>query len=164
MASLLRHRARAVVSSLLDGLLVGGAEAALDLPPRSRQRAAVYAGLLGATAADTVVNELPTLRRMYRGLPPDPTPASDSTAAMRAGLVSCAWGLLITVVDGPAARALTRRGHRHPHLLLGLLTGAATALSTLPVWWERAAARAAADEASEALDRELEALLSETGT
>ena len=159
MASLLRHRARAVVSSLLDGLLVGGAEAALDLPARSRQRAAVYAALLGATAADTVVKELPTLRRMARGLPPDPTPESDSAAAMRAGLVCGAWGLLVTVVDGPAARALTRRGHRHPHLLIGLLAGTATALSTLPVWWERAAARAAADEASAALDRELEELL-----
>ena len=164
MASLLRHRARAVVSSLLDGVLVGGAEAALDLPARSRQRAAVYAALLAATAADTVVKELPTLRRMARGLPPHPTPESDSAAGMRAGLVSAGWGLLVTVVDGPAARALTRRGHRHPHLLLGVLTGVATALSTLPVWWDRAAARAAADEASEALDRELEALLADSGT
>ena len=162
MASLLRHRARAVVSSLLDGVLVGGAEAALDLPARSRQRAAVYAALLAATAADTVVKELPTLRRMARGLPPHPTPESDSAAGMRAGLISAGWGLLVTVVDGPAARALTRRGHRHPHLLLGVLTGVATALSTLPVWWDRATARAAADEASEALDRELEALLADS--
>ena len=164
MASLPRHRARAAVSSLLDGVLVGGAEAALDLPPRSRQRAAVYAALLGVTVVDTVVKELPSLRRMARGLPPEPPVEADRTATMRAGLVCGAWGLLVTVVDGPAARALERRGHRRPHLLLGVLTGVAAALSTLPVWWDRAAAHAAADEASEALDRELAELLAERGT
>jgi hypothetical protein len=164
MASLLRHRARAVVRCLVDGLLVGGAEAALDLPARSRQRAAVYAALLGTSAADALVTELPTLRRMARGLPPDPTPDSDRAAAMRSGLVCGAWGLLVTIADGPAARALRNRGVGHPHLLIGVLAGTATALSTLPVWWDRAAARTAADEASEALDRELAELLAETGT
>lgn len=164
MAPLLRHRARAVVSCLLDGLLVGGAEAALDLPARSRQRASVYAALLALTAADTAAKELPTLRRIARGLPAEPPSESDSRAAMRSGLVCGAWGLLVTVVDGPAARALGSRGHRRPHLLIGALVGTATALSTLPIWWERAAARAAADEASEALDRELEQLLAESGT
>ncbi|GAB3344414.1 hypothetical protein [Modestobacter lapidis] len=162
MAPHLRHRLRALLSSLVDGLLVGGAEAALDLPARSRQRATVYAGLLAVTCADMLVKELPTLRRMARGLPSEPAPASDTTAAMASGLVCGAWGLAVTVVDGPAARALSRRGSRHPHLLLGALAGVATALSTLPIWWERAAARAAADDASEALDRELEALLSES--
>jgi hypothetical protein len=162
MATLLRHRSRAVVSSLVDGLLVGGAEAALDLPARSRQRAAVYVGLLAVTVIDTLVKELPTLRRMARGLPPEPVPGSDSHAAMRSGLLSGAWGLLATVADGPIARALRRRGRQHPHLLIGVLAGTATALSTLPVWWARAAERAAADEASEALDRELADLLAES--
>jgi hypothetical protein len=162
MATLLRHRARAVVSSLVDGLLVGGAEAALDLPARSRQRAAVYAGLFAVTGADTLVKELPALRRIARGLPPEPAPGSESLAAMRSGLVCGAWGLLATIVDGPAARALRRRGVGHPHLLIGVLAGTATALSTLPVWWGRATDRAAADEASEALDRELEELLAES--
>jgi hypothetical protein len=164
MASLTRHRVRAVVSCVVDGILVGGAEAALDLPARSRPRAAAYAALLGVTAADTLVKELPTLRRLVRGLPPEPAPSADSAAAMRSGLVCGAWGLVATVVDGPAARALGRRGTAHPHVLLGVLVGVATALSTLPIWWDRAAARAAADEASDALDRELAELLAETGT
>lgn len=163
MASLLRHRVRAVVSSLLDGVLVGGAEAALDLPPRSRQRATAYAALLTVTAVDAVVPELPALRRSFRGLMPDPTPPADRTAVLHSGLVSCAWGLAVTVLDGPAAQALRRRGHRRPHLVLGVLAGVGTALSTLPIWWDRAAARAAADEASEALDRELADLLAGTG-
>jgi hypothetical protein len=159
MASLTRHRLRAVLSSLVDAVVVGGAEAALDFPPRSRQRAAVYAGVTAVAATDTLVPELPTLRRALRGLPPEPTLPADRTAVLRQALVSGAWGLLVTVVDGPAARALRRRGHRRPHLLLGVLAGVATALSTLPIWWDRAAARAAADEASEALDRELAELL-----
>jgi len=162
MATLLRHRAHAVVSSVVDGLLVGGAEAALDLPARSRQRAVVYTGLLALTGADTLAKELPALRRMARGLPPEPVPGFESLAAVRSGLVCGAWGLLATVADGPLARVLRRRGARHPHLLIGLLVGTATALSTLPVWWGRAADRAAADEASEALDRELEELLSDS--
>jgi hypothetical protein len=155
MASLPRHRMRAVLSSLVDGFLVGGAEAALDLPPRSRQRATVYAALLVVTGADALVKELPSLRRIARGLPTEPVPSTDSSAAMHSGLVCGAWGLVATVVDGPAARALGSHGHRHPHLLLGVLVGTATALSTLPIWWDRAAVRAAADEASDALDREL---------
>ncbi len=159
MASLTRHRLRAVLSSLVDAVEVGGAEAALDFPPRSRERAAVYAGVTAVAATDTLVPELPTLRRALRGLPPEPTLPADRTAVLRQALVSGAWGLLVTVVDGPAARALRRRGHQRPHLLLGVLAGVATALSTLPIWWDRAAARAAADEASEALDRELAELL-----
>jgi hypothetical protein len=83
---------------------------------------------------------------------------------MRSGLVCGAWGLVVSIADGPAARALSRRGCRRPHLLLGVLAGTATALSTLPIWWDRATARAAADEASDALDRELAELLAETGT
>ena len=164
MAPLLRHRLLAVVHCLVDGLLVGGAEAALDLPARSRQRAAVYGSLVAVSAGDLLVKELPALRRMVRGLPPDPAPEGERAAGMRVGLVSGAWGLLATVLDGPAVRALSRRGVRRPHLLVGVLAGAATALSTLPVWWEQAAARAAADEASEALDRELAELLAETAT
>jgi hypothetical protein len=48
-------------------------------------------------------------------------------------------------------------------VLLGVLVGVATTLSTLPIWWARAAARAAADEASDDLDRELAELLAGTG-
>jgi hypothetical protein len=164
MASLTRHRLRAVVSSLVDGLLVGGAEAALDFPPRSRERATVYAAVLTVSGIDALAPEVVTVRRAFRGLPPEPTPPADRTATLSSGLVSCAWGVAITVLDGPAARALRRRGHQRPHLLLGVLAGVATALSTLPIWWDRAAARAAADEASDALDRELAELLADRGT
>ena len=163
MASLTRHRLRAVYSSVVDAVLVGGAEAALDLAPRSRERAAVYVGLTAVAAADALAPELPTLRRAVRGLPLEPPLPADRTAVLRQGLVCGAWGLLVSIVDGPAARALRRRGHQRPHLLLGVLAGVATALSTLPIWWDRAAARAAADEASEALDRELAELLGQSG-
>lgn len=163
MASLTRHRARAVLSSLVDGLLVGGAEAVLELPARSRQRAAGYAGLMTVTGLDALVPEIPTLRRALRGLPPEPTPPADRTATLHSGLVCVAWGLAVTVADGPATRALGRRGVRRPHVLLGVLVGVATTLSTLPIWWARAAARAAADEASDDLDRELAELLAGTG-
>ena len=163
MASLTRHRVRAVVSCVLDGVLVGGAEAALELPARSRQRATAYGVLLTVTAVDALAPELPQLRRAFHGLTPDPTPPADRTAVLRSGLVCGAVGLAATVVRGPAVQALRARGSRRPHLVLGLLTGLATALGTLPVWWDRAAARAAADEASEALDRELEELLAGSG-
>jgi hypothetical protein len=164
MASLTRHRVRAVVGSLVDGVLTGGAEAALDLPARSRQRATVYAALLGLAAADALVPELPMLRRAVRGLPPDPVPPQERASALYSGLVCGVWGLVATIADGPAARALRGRGIRRPHLLIGVLVGTATTVSTLPIRWDQAAAAAAADEASEALDRELAELLAQSGT
>jgi hypothetical protein len=152
------HRVRAVASAALDGLVVGAAEAALDLPPRSWARARVYAAVLAAVTAETVVRELPALRRALRGLPALPEDPDDRTARLHQTLATTGWGLVVTVVDGPLARALRRRGHTHPHLLLGVVAGVATAVSTAPVWWRRATARIAED-LSAGLDEELTALL-----
>ncbi|WNV77494.1 hypothetical protein [Geodermatophilus sp. DSM 44513] len=159
MASATSHRVRAVASAVLDGLVVGSAEAAMELPARSWARARVYAGILTAVAGVTVWRELPTLRRALRGLPPLPDEPHDQTARLAQAVVTTGWGLLATAADGPVSRALRRRGHAHPHLLLGVGVGVATALSTAPVWWRRAQARIAQDRSTAGLDDELAELL-----
>ncbi len=159
MVSPTSHRVRAVASAALDGLVVGGAEAALDLPPRSWARARVYLAITGAVTAETVLRELPALRRALRGLPALPDDPQDQTARLHQALVTTGWGLVVTVVDGPLVRALRRRGHVHPHLLLGVVAGVATAASMVPVWWRRATARIAQDRSTAGLDDELAELL-----
>ena len=163
MASLASHRVRAVLSAALDGAVVGAAEAALDLPPRSWSRARVYLGITATVAAETVVRELPALRAVFDGLPVVPEDPRQRSARLSQALVTTGWGLVVTVVDGPLARALHRRGHARPHLLLGIAVGVATAVSTAPVWWRRAGERAADDAYEEralaGLDDELAELL-----
>ncbi|OMQ13992.1 hypothetical protein A7K94_0219770, partial [Modestobacter sp. VKM Ac-2676] len=63
MASLAAHRVHAVLSSVVDGVAVGGAEAALDHPARSAARRRVYLAGMAVVAAETVAHELPALRR-----------------------------------------------------------------------------------------------------
>ncbi|SNS50328.1 hypothetical protein SAMN06893096_104399 [Geodermatophilus pulveris] len=159
MASATSHRVRAVVSAVVDGLVVGSAEAALELPARSWARARVYLAIGAAVTGETVVRELPTLRRALRGLPPLPDEPYDQTARLAQALVTTGWGLVATVLDGPVSRELSRRGHAHPHLLLGLVVGVATAVSAAPVWWRRATARIAQDRSTAGLDDELAELL-----
>ncbi|MGY1709586.1 hypothetical protein ACI8AC_08755 [Geodermatophilus sp. SYSU D00758] len=159
MASATSHRARAVASAALDGLVVGAAEAALELPARSPGRAGVYLATGAAVTAETVVRELPALRRAVRGLPALPDDPHDRAARVHQALVTTGWGLLVTAVDGPLARALRRRGHARPHLLLGVAVGVATAASTVPAWWRRATALIAADRMTAGLDDELAELL-----
>ena len=159
MAAPVLHRVRALGSAALDGLVVGAAEAALDLPPRSWARARVYSAVLGAVVVEPVVRELPALRRALRGLPVLPEDPEDRAARLHQALATTGWGLAVTVVDGPLARALRRRGHAHPHLLLGVVAGVATATSTVPVWWRRATARIVRDRSTAGLDDELAALL-----
>ena len=87
MAAPVLHRVQAVASAALDGLVVGGAEAALDLPPRSWARARVYLAIGAAVTADIVVRELPALRRALRGLPVVPDDPQDRTARLHQALV-----------------------------------------------------------------------------
>ncbi|MCZ2807362.1 hypothetical protein O2W18_19830 [Modestobacter sp. VKM Ac-2983] len=159
MASLAAHRVHAVISTLVDGLLVGGAEAALDLPPRSAARLRVYLALMGATAADTIAHDLPALRRTFQGMPTEPTPPADQAVTRHQALATMAWGLAATAVHRPAVRALRRRGHRRPHLVVGVVVGVGAAASTLPVRWRRATERAIDDLATAQLDAELAQLL-----
>ncbi|MGR6963780.1 hypothetical protein ACU610_04890 [Geodermatophilus sp. URMC 61] len=154
------HRVRAVASAAVDGLVVGAGEAARDLPPRSWARARVYAAILAAVTTETVVRELPALRRALRGLPVLPDDPEDRAARLHQALATTGWGLAVTIVDGPLARALRRRGLARPHLLLGVVVGVATAVSTAPVWWHRATARIAED-LSAGLDDELAELLAQ---
>ena len=159
MASPTSHRVRAVASAALDGLVVGGAEAALDLPARSWARARVYLAITAAVTVETVLRELPALRRAVRGLPALPDDPQDQAARLHQALVTTGWGLVVTVVDGPLARTLRRDGYAHPHLLLGVVAGVAATASTAPVWWRLATARIAQDRATAGLDDELAELL-----
>lgn len=154
MATGSRHRVRALVSSALDGVVVGAAEAALDHPKRSPARRRTYLGISGALLADVLVGELPTVRAIAAGRPPRPVDPAQQQLAVAAALVSAGWGLVVTVVDGPLAQVLVRRGVDRPHLVLGIATGAVTAVSTLPMWWRRATLRIREDEraAAEAAD------------
>jgi len=164
MASLAVHRLHAVLSAVVDGVVVGGAEAALDLPPRSAARRRRYLSLMALVAADTVANDLPALRRAFQGMPAEGPLPADRAVLRNTGLVTAAWGLAVTVVDGPIARELTRRGSRRPHLLLGLAAGLGTAACMLPVRWRRAGERAAEDRAAAELDQELVELLAQSAT
>jgi hypothetical protein len=159
MASLASHRVHAVISTLVDGLMVGGAEAALDLPRRSAARRRLYLALMAAVAADTVAHDLPSLRRAFQGMPAEPASPADRAVLRHQGLATTGWGLVATVVDGPVVRALGRRGHPRPHLLVGVVAGVGAAATTLPVRWRRATERAIEDLATEQLDAELAQLL-----
>ena len=162
MASLATHRAHAVLSAAVDGLSVGGVEAALDLPARSAARRRLYVALMAAASADTVAHELPALRRAFRGMPLEPTLPADRAVVRHRGVASGAWGVAVAVVHGPVARVLRRRGAARPHLLIGLVAGVGTAATTFPVRWRRAAERAAEDRAAAELDQELAELLAQS--
>ena len=154
MAPSTPHRVRALASSVLDGVVVGGTQAALDHPKRSAARRRTYAAVGTAVLTDTVLGELPTLRHITAGRPPRPVDPAEQQLGIAAGAVSAAWGVLVTVVDGPLGRALVRRGVARPHLVLGVATGVLTAASTLPLWWRRARLRTEQDAraATEAAD------------
>jgi hypothetical protein len=153
------HHARALVSSTVDGLSVGLAEAALDHPARSPARRRLYLTAGAAAALDAAVRELPALRLAARGEEPEPVSPGELANWLDQGLVTGAWGLAVTVADGPLARLLRGRGARRPHLLLGVAVGLATAASTLPARWRQATMRALTDRGTATLDDELAALL-----
>ncbi|MGY1856219.1 hypothetical protein [Modestobacter sp. SYSU DS0290] len=159
MASLAAHRVHAVLSSVVDGVAVGGAEAALDHPARSAARRRAYLAVMAVVAAETIAHDLPALRRTFQGMPMEPADPADHAVLRHQGLVSTGWGLGVTAVHRPLARVLRRRGHRRPHLLLGVLAGVGTAACTLPVRWRRATERAAEDVAAARMDAELAQLL-----
>ena len=153
------HHARAVVRSAADGLVLGLAEAALEHPAHSRGRRRLYLGAVAVMAADGVVQEEPALRLLAQGLQPDPPATEEFRLHLRQGAIACGWGLLVTLVDGPLAPVLRRRGVARPHVLMGVLVGVATTASTLPGWWRQADERAAVDRATARLDEELAELL-----
>ena len=75
------------------------------------------------------------------------------------GVATMGWGLGASLVHRPVVRALARRGHRRPHLLVGIVVGVGAAATTLPVRWRRATERAIEDMAAAQLDAELAQLL-----
>jgi hypothetical protein len=152
-----RHRARAVVSSVLDGVVVGLGEAALDHPRRSAARRRSQLGVGALVLAHAAVDELPTLQAIAAGRPPRQAAPAEQQLSMGAGLVSVGWGFLATAVDGPLGRALTRRGVARPHLLVGVAAGALATATTLPLWWRRATLRIADDERRDREDADVAA-------
>ncbi|WP_299957777.1 hypothetical protein [uncultured Modestobacter sp.] len=162
MASLASHRVHAVLSTVVDGLTVGAAEAALDHPARSAARLRVYLAMMAAVAADTVAHDLPSLRRAFAGMPVEQADPADRAVLRHQGLATVGWGLGATAVHGPLVQALRRRGHRRPHLLVGVVAGVGAAATTLPVRWRRATERAAEDLAAARLDDELAELLAQS--
>ncbi|MEU2349937.1 hypothetical protein [Modestobacter sp. NPDC049651] len=161
MAPYHRPRVQAAARCVVDGLLVGGAEAAAELPPRSRPRALASAGVLTLAATDAVVRELPVLRETFRGLPPQPRPPGEQEAELAVAVRTLACGLVVAVADRPLTRVLRRRGVRRPRLVLGLLAALVTAAVTAPVHRRLAAVRAAERQSAADLDAELAQLLAE---
>ena len=164
VATLRRYRVQATARCVVDGLLVGGAEAAAELPPRSRSRALAYAGVLWLAAAEAVVRELPVLREAFRGLPPQPRPVGEQEAEVQVAVRTLACGLAVTLADRPLSRALRRAGVTRPRLLIGALAALVTAAVTAPVHRRQAAVRAAEEQSAADLDAELAQLLAETRT
>ncbi|CCH88721.1 putative polypeptide deformylase [Modestobacter italicus] len=97
------HHARALVSSTVDGLSVGLAEAALDHPARSPARRRLYLAAGTAATFDAAVQELPALRLAVRGVEPEPVSPGELANWLDHGLVTGAWGLAVTVADAPLA-------------------------------------------------------------
>jgi hypothetical protein len=158
------HHARAVLRCATDGLMIGLAEAALDHPARSRGRRRLNLAALAAVATDSVVQELPWVRLLLvHGTPPDPVATEDLDVLVRQGLAALGWGLAVTVVDGPLAPVLRRRGVTRPHALMGVVVGLLTAATTLPGWWRQADERAAVERETARLDEELAELLAQQG-
>jgi hypothetical protein len=159
MSPVTLHHVRAVVRSAADGLVLGLSEAALEHPAHSPGRRRLYLATAGVMVADGVVQEEPALRLLVQGLQPDVPPTEDFRVLLRQTAITCGWGLLVTVVDGPLAPVLRRHGVRRPYVLMGVLAGVATAVTTLPGWWRQADERAAVEQATARLDEELAELL-----
>jgi hypothetical protein len=140
-----RHRARAVVSSVLDGVVVGLGEAALDHPRRSAARRRSHLGVGALVLAHAAADELPTVQAIAAGRPPRTAGPAEQQLSVATGLVSVGWGFLATAVDGPLVRVLLRRGVARPHLVVGVVAGVLATASTLPLWWRRSTLRIADD-------------------
>ena len=158
VTSLLAHRSRATVSSVLEGLAVGAVLASREAPPwsRARVRTAVAAGAL--VGIDQLTAELTAALAEYRrtGEVP-PVPVHERRALLRAASRGTGVGLLLWAVDRPAREGLTRRGVRRPHRWLGLVGGLAHAAAVAPVYWRLAGERAAAEvERDAAVEAELQ--------
>ncbi|NEK96165.1 hypothetical protein GCU67_18625 [Modestobacter muralis] len=160
MTPVTSHHVRAVVGSAADGLVLALCGALLDHPARSAARRRLYLAMAGVAALDVGIAELPGLRAaLADGVPPERMSAEELEVRLQQGLVVGAWAVVLTVVDGPLARALRDRGVARPHLLLGAVAGLGAALSTLPSWWRQADEGAAVDQATARLDEELAELL-----
>jgi len=133
---------RGVVPAVLDGVLVGtwyGTDAD-PRPGRRRRRAVVSAAWL---AALTVQEGVTALR--HPGGPPalaaEPYPPHERAYLARSVAVSAAWTVVGLAGEVPRRRLLRRRPSAHHRL--GLLVGAGSGLTVLPVHLARAGAAAA---------------------
>ncbi len=157
VASLARHRVRALTGAALDGLVVGATEAARDHPRHSWARRRVHLALLTAVTTDAVLGEVPALRDVWGGRPHTPVPAEEQRATVGAGLVAAGWGLAVASGGSRLAATLQGRGWTRPHAVIALPAGLLTAVSTLPFWWRRATLRAERDRRAQREARDVAA-------
>jgi len=133
---------RGVVPAVLDGVLLGtwyGTDAD-PRPVRRRRRAVVSAAWLAALT----VQEGVTALRHPGGAPAlaaEPYPPHERAYLARSVAVSAAWTVVGLAGEVPRRRLLRRRPSAHHRL--GLLVGAGSGLTVLPVHLARAGAAAA---------------------
>jgi hypothetical protein len=158
VTSFLAHRVRALTSSVLEGLAVGGLVASREAPPRSRPRvlAATAAGVV--LAADQASLELPAMLREHRVTGAvGPTPAHERRALLQGSARALGFGLLLQLLDRPVRASLARRGVRHPHRWFGAVAAAGQIAVLVPVYWRLGTDRArAAAEREAAIEAELQ--------
>ena len=160
VTSLAAARARAVASSLLEGLAVGAVLASREAPPWSPTRVRTATAAAGLVAADQVGAELSAaLREAARTGEVPPVPEHERRALVQAGVRGLGVGLLMTALDRPVLDALARRGVRRPHRWLGTAAGLAHVAAIAPVYWRLGGERAAAEvERDAAVEAELQAM------
>ncbi|WP_222263544.1 hypothetical protein [Modestobacter marinus] len=158
MTSLLAHRVRALASSVLEGLAVGGLVASREAPPWSRPRVLISAAAGAALTADQASLELPAMLREHRATGTvSPAPPHERRALAHAGAHALVVGLLLQVLDRPVRDRLAQRGVRHPHRWFGAIAAVAHLAALAPVYWRLAADRARADaEREAAIEAELQ--------
>ena len=123
VTSLRAHRIRAVTSSLVEGLAVGGLLAGREAPPWSRPRVRTR-GRSRSTAGGRPDRRRTCPRLLRAGRAPSgtvgPTPPEERRALVEAGARAVATGLALQLLDRPVRRQARRgRGVRHPHRWFG---------------------------------------------
>jgi hypothetical protein len=158
VTSLIAHRLRALASSVLEGLAVGGLVASREAPPWSRPRVLTAAAAGVVLTADQASLELPSMLREHRATGTvSPAPPHERRALVDAGIRALVVGLLLQVLDRPVRDRLARRGVRHPHRWFAAAAAVAHVAALAPVYWQLAAERARAEaEREAAIEAELQ--------
>jgi hypothetical protein len=156
--SLRTHRIRAVTSSLVEGLAVGGLLAGREAPPWSRPRVLIATAAGALLIVDQLSVDLPRVLREARTLGTvGAPPPEERRALVEAGVRAVAGGLALQLLDRPVRGRLARRGIRHPHRWFGAAAGLIQVAVVAPVYWRLAADRVRREaELDAAIEAELQ--------